>query len=314
MDESILYTLIDSDFEILNIEDGEKKHFLNKHATWGVEAVLKRNLTKYYYFEVNQQNLEKNVVPGDAYVNGVKAMKVSERGQYIILKEEVSQPLEIHIENIEALRVYFLNLRNNDYLYLAHEKATISIFDYHINEYNNGRFKPKFTAFKHNTKEIVTLEEFEYYHNPTHPYLYFKMPPYDIDILVEKEEDDQKCKLIIDESGIKDIEYSLKENYNINCAGIVSEAIYSDDYDFGVEDHYFYERAITFKKGTRLKVVIYLLEERNVICSLNGIDYEPFRMSKEEVRDNDGKITLTYEYTFKPLEFKDEGVLSFRIK
>lgn len=317
MNKDINYFLIDSDFEILDIIDCLTKHHdKDDHLQWGLESHLKMDLSPYYYFSINTQNLSKKVIPGKAYVNGIETeyVKGLSRGEYLIKKELVKEPLEIRIESIPAYLVHVEQFKYCDVLALEKEKVSLSILDYKFNEFCINGYKPHFTFYKAGTKEEIKLDKLEYFLNNIHPWLTFIMPVCDIDVVIEKVEDNLKEYLSIDESNIKDIEYSSFKNYNIYFSGIVSEALYSDDYDLGIEDHYFYEKRILFKKGRNLKVIVYLLEKRDIICSLNNVDYLPSKYEEIDVKGDDRVQRHIYSYLFQPVKFKKEGTLSFKIK
>ena len=119
--------------------------------------------------------------------------------------------------------------------------------------------------------------------------------------------------LTIDESGIESIEYSSLPHFNVNFSGIVSEALYSDDYDIGIRDHEFLERKIHFPIGARLKVEVYLLNEVDVSLFLNAKEYHPISIRMEKVTNSKGIMNEIYTYLFKPVTFYESGVLSFKI-
>ena len=311
------YRLSSDDFSILDFIDCITKHHEpGDRLQWGLEQHLGIDLSLYYFFSVNRQNVDKKVIPGKAYVNGIEVEQVKglERGEYLIKKELVKEPLIIDIECVPAYKITFLDLKYCDHLALEGENTVVGITDYRFSTMYSRNEKPGFIFYKAGTEEEVEVEEFEFTNNPSYPWMRFKMPPYDLDVKVIAKKDDKIGVLTIDESSIKDIEYSSLEGYNTYCSGIVSEALYSDDYDIGIEDHYFYERSIHFKRGTDLKVIVYLLEKRKLLCSLNGINYVPVKVSKEEIRGNDDKLVIVYEYLFKPVRFKKTGTLSFIVK
>lgn len=310
------YRLSSDDFSILDFIDCITKHHEpGDWFQWGLEQHLGIDLSPYYFFSVNRQNVDRKVIPGKAYVNGIETEQVKglERGEYLIKKELVNEPLIIDIECVPAYKITFLDLKYCDHLALEGERTVIGITDYRFSTMYSRNEKPGFIFYKAGTEEEVEVEEFEFINNPSYPWMRFKMPPYDLDVKVIAKKDDRIGVLTIDESSIKDKEYSSIEGYNTYCSGIVSEALYSDDYDIGIEDHYFYERSIYFKRGTDLKVIVYLLEKRELLCSLNGINYAPIKVSKE-VRGNDNKLVIVYEYLFKPVRFKKTGTLSFIVK
>ena len=309
------YQLENDDFEIIDFEDGAEKHSNNEYYSWGLEKVLNRNLQNYYYFSTNSMNTKKKLVPGDAYVNGIKAEIIPElsRGSYLISKDLVELPLKIRIESIKGILVHFTNLEYCDIVAFPDEKVSISIGDFHFNEYTSRNNKPVFKAVNHETGEEVELKNFEPFINNVHPWIRFNMPSFDVDITVSKAVDENKATLTIKDSSIKRYMYSSLEHRNIYICDIVSEAVYSDDYDFGIEDHYFFERKIIFRKETPLKVEINLIKDVNLICTLNDIEYEPSWKEEKKILGNNNILDTVYEYRFDVV-FKEEGILSFKIK
>lgn len=315
MDKSELYQIINGDFEVLEFQDGNEKHSNNDYYSWGLEKVLNRNLQNYYYFSTNTMNIEKKLVPGDAYVNGIKAENITElgRGNYLIPKDLVEPPLKIQIKSVKGILIHFTNLTYSDIVALPNEKVSISIGDYRFSEYTFRQNKPVFKVKNHESGEEVELKGFETFVNNVHPWLRFYMPDYDVDITVEKAVDENKATLSIDKSPIKKYLYSSLKHANIYIDDIVSEAVYSDDYDFGIEDHYLSEGNIIFKKDTPLKVVLNLIKDINLVCVLNGIEYEPTYKEEKKILGSNNILDTVYEYRFDVI-FKDEGTLSFKIK
>ena len=113
----------------------------------------------YYYFSINTQNLSKKVIPGKAYVNGIETeyVKGLSRGEYLIKKELVKEPLEIRIESIPAYLVHVEQFKYCDVLALEKEKVSLSILDYEFNEFCINGYKPHFTFYKAGTKEEIKL-------------------------------------------------------------------------------------------------------------------------------------------------------------
>ena len=310
----INYKIIDSDFEIIEFTDGKERHSNDPFSTWGLEYILKRNLVEYYYFSVNSVNEEKKCIPGDAYINDVKAETIKElsAGNYLIKKDLIQEPFIIKIESVNGRLIKFKNLKYSDSVGFPGEKIAITITDSEIFSYSYGDNKPKFIAHRLDNDEVVSLKDFEYYANKICPWLSFTVPNYDIYFEVVKAIDENKGTLIIDRTAIAQYEYARIPNYNIYFDGLITEAIYSDDYDVGVQDHYFYERKFIFNKGTPLTVEIYLLEEMKVICILNDEEYEPYKHEERLIAGNDRVKTPLHSYTFEPF-FKQSGTLSFKI-
>ena len=314
--QNIEYTLKNDAFVVIEIIDCITKHHeANDRLQWGLEKHLGMDLSPYYYFSVNTQNLDKKVIPGKAYVNGIKTEDVKGlcRGEYLIKKELIKEPLTIDIESISAYKIHFLDLEHCDHLALEDEITVVGISDSNFSLLCSDDEKPSFNFYKANTQEEIQLEQFKFTNNSIYPWMRFKMPPFDIDVKVVTKKDDNKALLIIDESSIKDIEYSSLVNHNIYFSGVISEALYSDDYDMGIDDHYFYEKAIHFKKGCDLTVIVYLLEKKNLLCSLNGINYEPSKVEKMELKGDNDIFVTAYEYIFKSVKFRKSGTLSFII-
>ena len=301
------YYLVDCDFSLLQFKDGKEEHRAPSkdgiQLTWGLEATLKRDLSNYYYFSVNRMNVKKGVIPGKAYVNDVEAECISDSlGEYLIQRDLVKEPLAIRIESVPALRVSFRGISQFPVLGLAGQEVVVSFDSFEIGDICRGNHKPIFVAHRKDNDEVVELQKFSFTNNPVYPWASFLMPPFDIEIEVLQSADDSKATLHVDPKGLGE--------WLVDKEGIVSEALYSDDYDFGIEDHYFFERSIRFPKGKKLKVEFRLSEKKEVECLLNDVTYSPARCRKELYYK--GEERITYEYRFD-VTFREEGTLSFRI-
>lgn len=312
MDQSIKYTLLNEDFDLLGLEDGAKKHHEpGDMVQWGLEVTLKRDLSGYYFFSTHLYNQEKGLIIDQALVNGVKAERCEGlgRGEFLIAKSRVRPPLRIEFVGVKALRIHFRNLTHSDALGLPGDNVDVSIFDYRFSSFSEGGSKPKFTAYRAGTEEEIALEGFSYFASAMTPSISFVMPPFDVDIDVGKVKDEDIAPLTVDPSGLDSHGFEGVSTLE----GIVSEALYSDDYDAGIVDHEFGERRILFRKGARLKVELYLKERVDLSCSLNGVVYAPCSVEAKEVRVDEERLTTAYFYVFKPLVFLEEGTLSFRV-
>ena len=304
----IRYELVDSDFSLLQFKDGKEEHRppskTGIQLVWGLEATLKRDLSDYYYFSVNRMNIDKRVVPGKAYVNGVEAESIQKlEGEYLIRRDAVEEPLRIRVESVPALMVRLRGIEQFPILGQAGQKVVVSLNANELDDLCGENYRPVFLARRQGSEEIIALKKFQFTHNPILPWLSFIMPPFDVEIEVKREIDDRKAVLTVDPKGLGE--------YLVDGDGIVSEALYSDDYDFGIEDHEFYEKRIRFPKGRRLKVEFRLKEKKEVVCLLNDKAYSPVRI--QELSYHKGKEKVTYEYRFEVV-FVKEGILSFRIE
>lgn len=302
--EEIKYKLLNEDFTILKIYISVTK--MNPLDE-------KEEKKEYYFFTVNTFNLDKRIVPIDATVNGIKAISLQNKyhGQYAIRKDLATEPLEINIESSPAHLIHFLNVKTKDSLGVGGERVEILISDPLFDRLALKGEKAKFRFFKSGTKEEIIVNNINFVPHPVASSLYFPMPEEDIDILIESEKDEDVTTLNVDESAIEEFEYT-SDIYNY--PGIVTTALYSDYYDFGVADHYFYEKDILFYQGSELKVVIYLKEKKDVICLLNDKEYEVSSLEEQHLEYDDGHIDILYVYTYSPLLFLKKGILSFKIK
>lgn len=300
----IEYSLVDSDFELLRFEDGKEKHVKQDpiapiQFAWGLEKVLNRDLSDYFYFCVNRMNVEKGVVPGNAYVNGVLAESLEgefDRGEYLLPRNAVKGPLEIRVESVRALFIRFQGIKQFPSLALDGEKVTVDLDSYEMSKLLGRDRKPVFEAFVHETGQPLALEGLEYSANAILPWIRFVMPNQDVDIRVSAALDETKKRLIFDDSALR----------GILLDGLVSEALYSDDYDFGLVDHDFMEGSALFPLGSTLKVEVVLSEEKKIQCLLDDVSYAPiwFRPEKRESYPN----ARRYRFDVK---FEKEGKVSF---
>lgn len=298
--------LIDCDFSLLSFKDGKAEHREGKgpvRFVWGLEATLKRDLRGFYYFEVNRMNVDKRVVPGDATVNGIKAETIG-RGEYLIPRDAVKEPFEIRVESIPALCVKDRSGAAYPVLGLPGEKVHMSFDSFRMGQYRKGKNRPVFAAYRHDDGTPIELAEFEYVDNPTYPWASFLMPECDVDLDISSGQDDSKATLHVDMNGLEGLLVGEMD-------AIVSEALYSDDYDFGVRDHYFYEGSIVFPKGATLKVEFALNENKTVRCLVNGKVYSPKRCH-QNVYQGEGKPLTVYSYRFE-IVFESESNLWFEV-
>ena len=295
-------------FGLADLIDGKERH-RDGGLRWGLEAHLNRDLSDYYVIEVFQFNADRTAIPGDAYVNGVKAEAVEgvSRGNYVIKKSSiVKEPLNIQIEPIYGKIVNSPDLVCYRTVVIAGEKAVVNVSRDFLSLLGEKE-KPVFKFYKKDTDEEIQVKDFEFFNNPILPWCHFIMPDFDIDIRVDKEIDKNIFDLVIDDSGLKDIIFD-RDYYD----GVVSEAIYSDDYDFGIEDHYFYERRLSFAKGTLLKVEFYLKKKAEVSVFLGDEEYKDYEVREEVARGDDGNDIIVYFYRYE-VQLMKPSTLWFKV-
>jgi|GEM_PF-5968022 len=133
----------------------------------------------------------------------------------------------------------------------------------------------------------------------------------DVDVsLSDVKQKDKRFNVKIDLTKLS--EFLGKENGVTRINGYVTDAQYSDDYDFGCVNNYIYSLSDIFyyNKNSTLKVVVYLIKPLNLSLKINDKIIRG-KLKSKSYCDN----VLVYEYEFKgiPLE-KDDSEIDFHIK
>lgn len=172
-----------------------------------------------------------------------------------------------------------------------------SIFRNEINAFEAFRLdndlKVELKDFKHNIKAIGGES------------ISFKMPNFDIRIKCFKVKNTRLCHLSVDVSNIKEILFGN----NLTNGSYITQAIFSDYYDLGFSDYYFDElKTANFILNSKFKVVLMILEDKNVNLLFSGKIYKPAK--KNLLKYNSKTI---YEYIFTNIELNKEGIIKFEI-
>lgn len=200
---------------------------------------------------------------------------------------------------------------------LFEENEIVKIqFFFEDRDYPHNKTK-LYKAYRISDDLEVILEDYKFVHDVLgSEKLVFKMPKEDIYLKYTFIDDESIGTLTVDDSGIYDLEYGNNPGDNQNFKSCVTDALFSDDYDIGLTDHYFCGKTSVFNFHIKkdLKIKLCLIKDINVVVELNGISYKFSSKEAKEIIDNNNEKANVFVYTYMPIKFEKSGTISFNIE